>query len=107
MRALAFLCLAVALLAGGRAGGGAPADAGREPAGDRVIVPMPADPGDGSWLLSWRVVSADGHPVGGSYVFSIGVPSAVADAPAAGSARAAVIGRGLLTLESTVTIGAR
>lgn len=81
MRALAFLCLAVALLAGGRAGGGAPADAGREPAG--------------------------GHPVGGSYVFSIGVPSAVADAPAAGSARAAVIGRGLLTLESTVTIGAR
>ena len=27
-------------------------------------------------MLSWRVVSADGHPVGGSVVFSIGAASA-------------------------------
>lgn len=30
----------------------------------------------GTHLLSWRVVSADGHPVGGSLLFSIGGPSA-------------------------------
>jgi copper transport protein len=30
----------------------------------------------GTHTLSWRVISADGHPVGGSIVFSIGRPSA-------------------------------
>jgi copper transport protein len=32
----------------------------------------------GTHALSWRVVSADGHPVGGSLVFSVGAPSTVA-----------------------------
>ena len=32
----------------------------------------------GTHALSWRVVSADGHPVGGSIIFSIGAPSALA-----------------------------
>jgi copper transport protein len=30
----------------------------------------------GTHLLSWRVISADGHPVGGALTFSIGAPSA-------------------------------
>ena len=30
----------------------------------------------GTHVLSWRVISADGHPVGGSLVFSVGAPSA-------------------------------
>jgi copper transport protein len=29
----------------------------------------------GTQVLSWRVVSADGHPVGGSVIFSVGAPS--------------------------------
>jgi copper transport protein len=29
----------------------------------------------GTHILSWRVISADGHPVGGSIVFSVGAPS--------------------------------
>ena len=39
----------------------------------------------GTHVLSWRVISADGHPVGGSLVFSVGeasaqpVPGALAD----------------------------
>jgi copper transport protein len=37
----------------------------------------------GTHALSWRVVSLDGHPVGGSALFSIGAPSA---APIAGKA---------------------
>ena len=30
----------------------------------------------GTYVLSWRVISADGHPVGGSVLFSVGAPSA-------------------------------
>jgi copper transport protein len=32
--------------------------------------------GSGTHLLSWRVISADSHPVGGALTFSIGQPSA-------------------------------
>ncbi len=34
-------------------------------------------------VLSWRVISADGHPVGGSLLFSVGAPSAQQIPPAA------------------------
>ncbi len=36
-----------------------------------AVPPLP----DGTHVLSWRVISADGHPVGGSLIFSIGAPS--------------------------------
>ncbi len=39
-------------------------------------IEAPDDLGDGTYVLSWRVISEDGHPVGGSAVFSIGAPSA-------------------------------
>jgi copper transport protein len=41
-----------------------------------VTVTTPANLQRGTHLLSWRVISADGHPVGGSLMFSIGAPSA-------------------------------
>ena len=44
--------------------------------GDSVEIEAPSDVGRGTHVLSWRVVSADGHPVGGSAVFSVGEPSA-------------------------------
>jgi copper transport protein len=46
----------------------------------------------GTHVLSWRVVSADGHPVAGSLIFSIGAPSAppTADLVGDGSVRAAL-----------------
>jgi copper transport protein len=47
-----------------------------------LAIPLPAGLGQGTHALSWRVVSLDGHPVGGSVVFSIGAPSAGPD-PAA------------------------
>ncbi|HEY0212070.1 MAG TPA: CopD family protein [Paenirhodobacter sp.] len=37
-----------------------------------LIYPLPADLGRGSHLLSWRVTSADGHPLAGASLFSIG-----------------------------------
>jgi len=41
-----------------------------------VIADEPGGMANGSYALSWRVVSADGHPVGGTILFSIGAPSA-------------------------------
>jgi copper transport protein len=35
----------------------------------------------GTHVLSWRVVSADGHPLGGALTFSIGAPSATTGSP--------------------------
>ncbi|MDP3899126.1 MAG: copper resistance protein CopC, partial [Mesorhizobium sp.] len=46
-------------------------------------IAAPAGLREGTHVLSWRVVSTDGHPVGGSVVFSVGAPSA---APAVGEA---------------------
>lgn len=44
---------------------------------DRALtIEAPADLAEGSHVLSWRVVSEDGHPVGGSVVFSVGAPGA-------------------------------
>jgi copper transport protein len=50
---------------------------GVEPHNEQVSVPLPPLK-EGTHALSWRVVSADGHPVGGSVVFSIGAPSNMA-----------------------------
>jgi copper transport protein len=41
----------------------------------RVVMPAPSGLGSGTYALSWRVISADGHPVGGTTTFSIGAPS--------------------------------
>jgi copper transport protein len=41
-----------------------------------VTLTPPSGLPQGTHVLSWRVVSADGHPVGGAFVFSVGRPSA-------------------------------
>ncbi len=46
--------------------------------GNAVVIDAPGEIGPGSHALSWRVISEDGHPVGGSVLFSIGAPSAEA-----------------------------
>src|SRR5262245_30562099 len=42
---------------------------------NNIVTITPPQLPRGSHVLSWRVVSADGHPVGGSFVFSIGTAS--------------------------------
>lgn len=49
--------------------------------GQALDIDNPQLLGNGTHVLSWRVISADGHPVGGSLLFSIGLISA---APATG-----------------------
>lgn len=74
-----------------------------------VSAAPPADLAEGTWLLSWRVVSSDGHPVGGSLTFHIGQPSAAPPTPAelaAGAARMAAALRLALTVALVVAVGA-
>ncbi|MDP3410375.1 copper resistance CopC/CopD family protein [Bosea sp. (in: a-proteobacteria)] len=54
-----------------------------------LVIAAPAGLGEGTHVLSWRVVSADGHPVGGSVLFSIGAPSPTA--PTAGTQTDAMV----------------
>ncbi len=51
--------------------------------GQTLDIDNPQPLGSGTHVLSWRVISADGHPVGGSLLFSVGSVSA---APATGDA---------------------
>jgi copper transport protein len=51
--------------------------------GARLTLPLPPDLAQGTHLVSWRVVSEDGHPIGGTLSFSVGAASA---APSVGAA---------------------
>lgn len=76
---------------------GDPVEAAPVAEGTRVSVALPPEAGPGTFLLSWRVASADGHPVGGSHVFSVGAPTAAVGPAAERPAWAAAGARVLLT----------
>ncbi len=46
--------------------------------GDTIVFTLPDTLENGTHILSWRVTSSDGHPIGGGLVFSIGAPSTIA-----------------------------
>ena len=43
----------------------------RHDGGDTVVQPL-SDLADGSYVVTWRVVSADGHPIHGAFTFQVG-----------------------------------
>lgn len=47
----------------------------------RLLVDLDEELGEGTFVVVWRLVSADGHPIGGSLSFSVGRPSDVVDVP--------------------------
>lgn len=51
---------------------------------ESLVQALPELP-DGGYQVSWRVVSADGHPISGSYGFRVGNPAAAASAGSAAS----------------------
>ncbi len=55
---------------------GQPLSVTAQAAGDTVRVVIPPSAVRGTYLLSWRIVSADGHPVGGTLDYAIGSPGA-------------------------------
>lgn len=44
--------------------------------GESISVAMPPDLPQGTAVVSYRVISQDGHPVAGSVIFSVGAPTA-------------------------------
>jgi copper transport protein len=50
--------------------------------GNRLVLATPSGLRTGSYVFSWRVISEDGHPIGGAVVFAIGKPSGGAAAGA-------------------------
>ncbi|MET0829680.1 MAG: copper resistance CopC family protein [Microbacterium sp.] len=57
--------------------------------GTTVTQHLQADPPDGLYTVTWKVVSEDGHPISGQYAFTIqppatGTPSPAVAAPAGG-----------------------
>jgi copper transport protein len=67
-----------------------------------VSIPLLSMLATGTHVLSWRVISADGHPVAGAVVFSIGAPSAT---PAASSDGDAGVRAGLWALKLVIYLG--
>src|SRR5262245_21306358 len=70
---------------------------------ERLTIALPAL-AQGTHVLSWRVVSLDGHPVGGSVVFSVGAPSA-GPAPSIASASNPRVAAGLWAAKLVVYLG--
>ena len=52
-------------------------------AGDVVTIGLPADMSQGSYAVSWRVVSDDGHPVAATSFFVVGEAGGIAKSTAA------------------------
>lgn len=47
----------------------------------RLVVDLVGEVREGTLVVVWRLVSADGHPIGGSLSFAVGQPSEVVDVP--------------------------
>jgi copper transport protein len=64
--------------------------------GPAVSARLPALQGvRGTYTVSWRVISADTHPVGGAVSFSVGAPSRTGHAPTVRASRAAGVAFGI------------
>src|SRR5581483_6559199 len=51
-------------------------DAAVDARDEAIVVAVPPDLPQGTSIVSYRVISADGHPVAGSITFSVGAPTA-------------------------------
>lgn len=58
--------------------------------GTIVTVPLLDPLAQGSHVATWRIVSEDGHPIGGSSVFSVGAPTPLPKAAPAAAASTAL-----------------
>ncbi|HKS19432.1 MAG TPA: CopD family protein [Bradyrhizobium sp.] len=58
---------------------------------EAILITLPGGLPRGTQVISYRVVSQDGHPVAGTMMFSIGAPTHGAGPPASGDAVAALI----------------
>jgi copper transport protein len=66
-----------------------------------VTWPMPAELPDGAYIISWRVVSADGHPVSGASSFGVGTAAAAVPGSATGTGTTRTTGSTVATGSTT------
>ncbi len=67
--------------------GGEPVDIDDARARDEIVsADLPDDLADGTYVVAWRVVSSDGHPIAGSLTFHVGTPSEAVTPPRVGPA---------------------
>ncbi len=74
-----------------------------------AVLELPPGMAEGTYVVAWRVVSSDSHPVSGAFSFSIGTPSQVIFEPG-GSSSATVrtidaFGRGIAFLGLALALG--
>ncbi len=60
---------------------GDPVESDSTSSGTEITTDLPDRLDDGTYVVVWRAVSADGHPIAGSLSFSIGAPSPEVAAP--------------------------
>jgi copper transport protein len=75
-----------------------------------AVLPLPGKLVRGTYVVAWRVVSADSHPVSGAFSFSVGAPSAVVFSAGGGGSSATVrvldgVGRALAYLGFALAVG--
>ncbi|WP_028068093.1 copper resistance CopC/CopD family protein [Solirubrobacter soli] len=75
-----------------------------------AVLELPPGLADGTYVVAWRVVSSDSHPVSGAFSFSIGTPSQVVFDTGSSSSAAVrtldAIGRGIAFAGLALALGA-
>jgi copper transport protein len=68
------------------------------PGGDNDAVAIALPPGlhDGTYVVAWRVISADSHPVHGAYIFSVGTARGATKANALAASENAATGSAIV-----------
>ena len=70
-----------------------------------VTADLPDHLDDGTYVVTWRAVSSDGHPISGSLTFSIGAPSASVVAPPVDAAPSTDLRGDLSVVQAILYIG--
>ena len=62
-----------------------------------ITWPMPADLPEGPYVVTWRVVSADGHPISGAFSFGVGTAASALPGSSTGTDTSDTAGGALAT----------
>lgn len=84
---------------------GEPVDADATARDKEITTDLPDALDDGSYVVVWRAISADGHPIAGSLTFAIGAPSAVVEAPKVTETDPAPVRRALSVAQALSYLG--
>jgi putative copper export protein/methionine-rich copper-binding protein CopC len=74
--------------------------------GDDMHIPVRTNVSGGTYLVSYRVISADSHPVGGGFIYSVGAPSSGgAPKPVNGGETSKIVATGVSVMQFVGFVG--